>query len=258
MIKIVADTSVIINDQLVSQIESGSIRDSEIIIPQAVFDEIQSQASNKKEKGFIGIEKIQKLQKLSKDFGLTVSVQGTHPSLDDIKLAASGRIDALIIDLAKKISAILYTSDNLQHLMAQTNGVDSVHLKSIVKTEPLEFLKFFDEQTMSVHLKENQTPLAKRGKPGSFLLTDLDGEILDRKYLELIFSQILDASNASDAGSVDISKAGASVIQYGDYRIAITYPPFSELFEITIVHPIAKLSLDDYSVSEFLDEAFFR
>ena len=256
LVKIVADTSVIINDQLVSQIESGSIRNSEIIIPQAVFDEIQSQASNKKEKGFIGIEKIQKLQKLSRDFGLTVSVQGGHPSLDDIRLAASGRIDSLIIDLAKKYDAVLYTSDNVQHLMAQTNSVDTVYLKSVIQTEPLEFLKFFDEQTMSVHLKENQIPLAKRGQPGSFLLTDLGGEILDRKYLELIFSQILDASNVSDAGTVDISKAGASVIQYGDYRIAITYPPFSELFEITIVHPIVKLSLNDYDVSESLMKRF--
>jgi len=58
MSKIVADTSVIINGQLVSQIESGSIRNFESIIPQAVFDELQSQASKKKEQGFIGLERI--------------------------------------------------------------------------------------------------------------------------------------------------------------------------------------------------------
>jgi len=57
--KIVADTSVIINGQLTAQIESGSIRNSDIIIPQAVFDELQSQASKKKEQGFIGLERIQ-------------------------------------------------------------------------------------------------------------------------------------------------------------------------------------------------------
>ena len=32
----------------------------------------------------------------------------------------------------------------------------------------LEFLKFFDPTTMSIHLKENQKPLGKKGKPGSF------------------------------------------------------------------------------------------
>jgi len=35
--KIVADTSVIINGQLIAQIEAGSIKNSEIIIPQAVL-----------------------------------------------------------------------------------------------------------------------------------------------------------------------------------------------------------------------------
>ena len=62
---LVADTSVIINGNLAEQIESGSIRNSEIIIPQAVFDELQSQASNHKQQGFIGLEQIQKLNQLS-------------------------------------------------------------------------------------------------------------------------------------------------------------------------------------------------
>ena len=52
---LVADTSVIINGNLAEQIESGSIRYFDIIIPQAVFDELQSQASNRKEQGFIGL-----------------------------------------------------------------------------------------------------------------------------------------------------------------------------------------------------------
>ena len=46
MTTIVADTSVIINGNLAQQLESGSIRNSDLIIPQAVFDELQSQASN--------------------------------------------------------------------------------------------------------------------------------------------------------------------------------------------------------------------
>ena len=67
---IVADTSVIINGYLADQIESGSVRNSEVIIPQAVFDELQSQASNHKQQGFIGLEQIQKLNKLSGSFGI--------------------------------------------------------------------------------------------------------------------------------------------------------------------------------------------
>ena len=254
MSKIVTDTSVIINGLLVSRIESGSIRNSEIIIPQAVFDELQSQASKKKEQGFIGLEKIRKLKSLSGSYGLNVVVIGTHPSSDDIKLASSGRIDALIVDMAKQHNAILYTSDTVQHLVAQAEDVETIFLKADIKNESLEFLKFFDSETMSIHLKENQYPLAKKGKPGSFLLTKLGDELLSKDYLELISSQIFDIVNVSDSSTLEISKTGASVIQHNDYRIAITYPPFSESFEITIVHPIVKLSLDDYDISEKLME----
>ena len=251
---LVADTSVIINGNLAEQIESGSIRNSEIIIPQAVFDELQSQASNHKQQGFIGLEQIQKLNQLSGNYGLKIILKGSHPAIDDIKFAASGRIDALIIDIAKQNDAILYTSDNVQHLVAQAEDVETIFLKPKVIQEKLEFLKFFDSTTMSIHLKENQYPLAKKGKPGEFVLTKISEEILTKDYLKIISSQILSATNISDSSTIEISKTGASVIQHDDYRIAITYPPFSESYEITIVHPTVKLSLEDYTISESLME----
>ena len=249
---IVADTSVIINGYLADQIESGSVRNSDIIIPQAVFDELQSQASNHKQQGFIGLEQIQKLNKLSGEFGLKIVLKGSHPDIDDIRFAASGRIDALIIDIAKQNNATLYTSDNVQHLVAQAEDVPTVFLKPKIMHETLEFLKFFDNNTMSIHLKENQYPLAKRGKPGDFVLTKIGEDLLSKDYLNMISSQILSATNISDSSTIEISKTGASVIQHNNYRIAITYPPFSEAYEITIVHPTVKLSLDDYTISEAL------
>ena len=256
MSKIVVDTSVIINGQLISQIESGNIQNCEIVIPQAVFDELQSQASQKKEQGFVGLEEIKKLKDISSNFGLNVSIKGNHPTSDDIKMAGSGRIDSIIKDIAKQNQAVLYTSDQVQHLVAQAEGVDSVLIKPIPKTIQLDFLKFFDSETMSVHLKENLCPMGKKGKPGAFTLTKLSDEILSKEYLEFIATQILEASKISDSSTIEISKTGASVIQHEDYRIAITRPPFSEAFEITIVHPIVKLSLDDYNISDELMKRF--
>ena len=254
MSKIVVDTSIIINGQLIAQIESGHIQNSEIIIPQAVFDELQSQASQKKEQGFIGLEGIKKLKEISNNFGLVITIHGAHPTSEDIRMASAGRIDAIIKDAAKQNQAILYTSDHVQHLVAQAEGLESVFVKPISKNLVLEFLKFFDSETMSVHLKENMPPMAKKGKPGSFNLTKLSDEILTKEYLQFISSQILETT--FDSSTVEISKTGASVIQYNDYRIAITYPPFSEAFEITIVHPIVKLTLDDYEISEALMKRF--
>ena len=73
MDKIVLDTSVIINGQVTKQVESGILKDIEIIIPAAVIDELQSQASQKREQGFMGLEELKKLHKLSKNFGITIS-----------------------------------------------------------------------------------------------------------------------------------------------------------------------------------------
>ena len=141
-------------------------------------------------------------------------------------------------------------------MLAQAEGVETVFLKSEIKNESLEFLKFFDSETMSIHLKENQYPLAKRGKPGKFSLTKIGDALLTKDYLEIISSQILGIVNLSDSSTLEISKTGASVVQHNDYRIAITYPPFSESFEITIVHPIVKLTLDDYAISDKLMQRF--
>jgi ATPase len=238
------------------QIKSGHIQNSEIIIPQAVFDELQSQASQKKEQGFVGLEMIKKLKDVSNDFGLIIVIKGSHPTSEDIRMASIGRIDAIIKDVAKQNQAILYTSDHVQHLVAQAEGLESVFVKPITKNLVLEFLKFFDSETMSVHLKENMCPMAKKGKPGSFNLKKLSDEILTKEYLEFITSQILETTTIFDSSTVEISKTGATVIQHNDYRIAITHPPFSESFEITIVHPIVKLTLDNYEISEELMNRF--
>ncbi len=256
MSTIVLDTSVIINGLFTEHVKSGNVRNLTILIPQAVVDELQSQASQKKEEGFAGLKEIKILKDLSKNFGLEISIQGNHPSVEEIRMAGKGKIDSIIKDLAKQNQATLYTSDNVQHLVAQTEEISSIFLHPTPKEEDLRFLKYFDSETMSVHLKENLTPLAKRGRPGSFVLTKTSDELLTRDELEFMEKQILETSKNSESSTIEISKNGASVIQYKDYRIAITKPPFSESFEITIVHPIVKLSLDDYSISPELMKRF--
>ena len=76
------------------------------------------------------------------------------------------------------------------------------------QTPDLEFLKFFDPTTMSIHLKENQKPLGKKGMPGSFELVELDTKTLDRDYLEIMTNQILSAIDDETLGNTEISKGG--------------------------------------------------
>jgi len=252
----VVDTSIIINGQVIKQVEAGSLENMEIIIPMAVLDELQSQAAQKKEQGFVGLEEIKKLQEISSKHGLKIKFEGNRPSVDDVRLSGRGRIDAIIQDVAKQNNAILHTSDYTQSLVAQAIGIDVCYQKPEHVKEELEFLRFFDSKTMSVHLKEGIPPFAKRGKPGLFELIKLEEKVLTRDYLHNIATQILERSKITDSGSIEISKAGALVIQYEDYRIVITQPPFSNGYEITIEHPIVKLTLAEYGISEKLMSRF--
>ena len=226
--------------------------DSRIIIPQIVLDELQSQAVSKREKGLVGLENLKQLYLLADKYNIDIVVSGDHPSSEDIGLAGKGRLDAIIVDITKKNSGTLYTSDIVQSLVAQAQGVKTILVTPKINDD-LEFLKFFDSNTMSVHLKEDQLPQAKRGRPGSLSLDTIRDEPHSKEYLEMITSQILDMTRSQNY-TIEISRHGATVVQYDDYRIAITRPPLSESLEITIVHPTVQLSLDDYSLSEKLFE----
>src|SRR5574340_1632838 len=250
--KYVVDTSIIIDGEITKLIESGTLTNCEIIIPVAVLDELQSQASQHKDYGFVGLEEIKKIRELAEKNSITLRFEGERPSMDDIKLARHGRIDAIIKDIAKKNGATFYTADYVQALVAQAEGVKTSYSKPEVKISNLEFEKFFDEQTMSVHLKEGTKPAAKRGKPGAFSLIELGDNILTKEYLEGITTEILEASRINQSGAIEISKPGALVVQFGDFRIVITHRPFSDNYEITITHPIVRLSLEQYNISEKL------
>ena len=105
---------------------------------------------------------------------------------------------------------------------------------------------------MSLHLKEGCRPKAKRGKPGAFKLVEVDDVVLTREMLEEFAREIMEKVRSEEKAMVEISRKGATVVQLGSYRIAITRPPFSEAMEITLVRPILKVTLDDYKLSEKL------
>lgn len=251
-IKIVPDTSVIIHGKLSEMIEKNEIKDFELVIPVAVVDELQAQASKGRDIGFIGLDELKKIRKLCEEKGIKMRFVGERPTLEEIKLARSGRIDALIRDVARIEEGKLLTSDYVQALVAEAEGISVLYIPQEIKTTGLKFEKYLTNDTLSVHLKEGVEPLAKRGKPGKFELVKICEEKLTAQEIEEMIKEILEAARVSEEGRVEISKAGAMVLQLGEYRIAIARPPFSDGLELTIVRPIIKLKLEDYKLSEKL------
>ncbi|MHB2035602.1 MAG: ATPase, T2SS/T4P/T4SS family, partial [Nitrososphaerales archaeon] len=177
---------------------------------------------------------------------------GERPSIEDIRLARSGRIDALIRDVAMNHNATLLTADYVQALVGRAEGISVKHFPSEIRTSGLQFEKFFDGTTLSLHLKEGLAPYAKKGHPGNFDYLPISEQVIPKAELEQIAKEINEAARISSMGSIEISRRGATVIQLGSYRIAIARPPFSDGLEVTIVKPLVRLSLSDYHPSEKL------
>jgi ATPase len=253
MNKLVADTSIIVDGNISEMIKKDQIEGlEEVIIPLAVLDELQAQASKGREPGFVGLDELKEIRKLCEAKKINLRYTGNRPSLDDIKLAKGGRLDALIRDVAKDEKATLLTADYVQGLVAEAEGVQVEYIAPEVKTEGLTFEKYFTPNTMSVHLKEKVVPMAKRGKPGKFDLLKIDDKVLLRDEIEKMIYEIVEAARKSEDSFIEAERGGSVIVQLGVYRIAIARPPFSDGFEITIVRPIIKLTLKDYRLSDKL------
>lgn len=257
MEKIVPDTSVLVSGIISDLVKSGELKDTELIIPEFVVEELRAQASKGRETGFKGLEEMKRLREYHNKNIVKITKTGRRQTYEEIQLAKYGRIDALILDVAREEKAILYTSDMVQSLVGEAEGIATRYFRPYEKKKETMLSKFMTPDTMSLHLKENIQPMAKRGKPGE-VKTVKFGEPMTNEQMEEVILEIMDAARYEDDSFVEMGGHNASVVQMNDMRIAIARPPFSDGIEITVVRPITKLTLDDYAMSEKLKERLKR
>lgn len=253
--RIVPDTSAIIEGNVEKIIKEKGLNYPEIIIPEAVIAELEHQANNQRPTGIRGLENVKKLQDLAEIGELSIRLTGRRPTKFEKDNAKLGEIDGLIRDVAKDELALLLTSDKIQAKTAEAQGIPTIYYAQEYKGAiDLKIAKFFDDDTMSVHLKENVVPMAKKGKPGHIELVRLADEKFTYKQLEAIAEEILEKERYDPKTYLEVDKQGAIVVQSRDLRISIARPPFSEALEITAVRPVAEVSLDQYHLSNQLIE----
>lgn len=258
MIKVVPDTSIIIDQQVSRLIVDEFLEKDDkiqVLIPEAVPSEIENHANKKKEIGYLGIDELKNIRKLSEDGIIDLLYVGRRPTLEEISIANGGEIDAMIRDIARKYHATLLTSDRLQKDVAEAQGVETYYYQKPKEYTPIkktELEGYFTENVSSVHLRENTTPIAKRGVPGSVELIEIDYVPLRYNDLDRIAKEIMEQTKIRHDCFVEIDKKGVSVIQFDDLRITIAKPPFADGFEITAIKPVNKLDLEDYDVSDKL------
>ncbi len=243
--KIVPDTSVLIGAKVSKLIESGELS-GELVILEAVLSELENQANKGRAIGFEGLDEIAKLKELEKEGKIKLTFHGDIPTVDEIKAAQFGAIDALIRNTASKLNATLLTADYIQYKVALARGINCKYIEKKTRGKP-RIQDFFDKETMSVHLKVDTIPVAKKGKPGAVRLVEVANEKLNEQHLTEIIKEIIDYGRENQA--IEISMKGATVVQMEDFRIAIAEPPFSDAMEVTAVRPVAKVSLESYKLS---------
>ena len=253
--RIVPDTSAIIEGNVEKIIKEKGLNYPEIIIPEAVIAELEHQANKQRPTGIRGLENVKKLQDLAEIGEVSIRITGRRPTKFEKDNAKLGEIDGLIRDVAKDELALLLTSDKIQAKTAEAQGIPTIYYAQEYKGAiDLKIAKFFDDDTMSVHLKENVVPMAKKGKPGHIELVKLADEKITYKQLEAIAEEILEKERYDPKTYLEVDKQGAIVVQSRDLRISIARPPFSEALEITAVRPVAEVSLDQYHLSSQLIE----
>ena len=110
----------------------------------------------------------------------------------------------------------------------------------------------------TVFLKADCPPRVKQGSIGDLKLIEVESEqnwdTLRMEALQDELAELVEDNRHRSDCFLEIDRKGCKVIQLGDLRIACAWPPFADAREITIVRPVAKLSLDHYELDERLIE----
>ncbi len=236
----VPDVSVITDGTLRRLVIDGKLR-GRLVILKEVVDSFEEQAKEGRAVGLIGLEELRLIRAACESRDLELDV-----------IEASGRrkystLDSLIRSYCLDSGATLITSSKVQQLAAESLGIKVLYVPPPrARLTLLE--RFFDDSTMSVHLKEGAPPYAKKGYPGHWSLVRLGESPLSREEIEAIADEIIEAARTTSEAVVEVERMGSTIVQLGDYRIVITRPPMSDGWEITAVRPLAKPRLEDYNL----------
>ncbi|MFH1053365.1 MAG: PINc/VapC family ATPase [Candidatus Woesearchaeota archaeon] len=252
--KLVPDTSVLIEGLVSKKIEDGEIKPKIILIHEAVLSELEHQANQNRAIGYLGLDELKKLREISSKYNFEIQFSGKRPTAAEIRYASLGEIDSLIRDLAFDEDGTLFSADKIQARVAETKGIKHIFIRMEQIKKKIILDSYFDSTAMSVHLRENVYPYAKKGIPGDWKFVKLSSKLLTRDYIQEISTEIIEEAGIRKDGFIEIERPGSTIVQLGRYRIVITKPPFSDGWEITAVRPVKILSLEDYKLSEKLME----
>ncbi len=243
----IPDSTVFLDGSLKELILKGNIR-GKVLIHTILVRKFESEYRKGSALGLLGIKELEEIMTSVKKLGLEDYVKLDFISelprgyrIDDVDKA-----DEICRELAREWNAILVTSEEMAYLICSATGTRCIYTG---KVKRLEFEKYFDKNTLSVHLKEGCVPYAKRGTPGNWALVPAGDTVLTREQLEKLVREIVSSSfKLEPLCRLEICREHSIVAQCGEYRVVIAMPPVSDGIEITIARPVIRRKLEDYNL----------
>lgn len=230
---VLPDLSAIQLKAAVHLVRGGRVGDR-LLIHRQLLKEVEEQAA---QGDTIAMDGLGELMKACKEKGVELGYVGE---------ASEGRSSRLLVlEEAARLGAKVMTCDPITARLAHSMGLELLYE---LPSPPFLLQDLFEEDVMSVHIKEGIPPRVKRGVPGRWRFEDVSEKPTTREELELLIAHLI--REAYDSFGVDafleIDKPGVKIFQLKEYRVVVTRPPFSDGFELTVVRPMIKRGLEDY------------
>ena len=240
----IPDMSVFLDGSLKEYLQSNGLR-GRLLIHTGVVKYFEDDAKVGSSLGILGLEEVAAIHNMaSKIEGITVEYIDIIPRSADLKDPES-----LILSTARELGAVVITSDAMVKKVCEAMGIRYIYIGK--GAEALEIEKWFQRypDIMSIHLKENTLPMAKRGSPGNWELVYLDNKVLSKEYLERLVREIISTAYSGGNGAViEVRRSHSLIVQYRDIRIVAVFPPVSDGIEITAVRPLVKKRIEEYNL----------
>lgn len=200
--------------------------------------------------GYAGLEELRRLREMHEKGSIILEYSGERAKIqlhENIELAVL-EVNSAVRELALSTGGTVVTGDSVMYEVCRAMGINATLITRDIGSR-LEFEKFFDENTMSVHLKENTVPIAKVGRPGEWRYVKLSSKPLNRSDVERMANEIIEEARRRRDAFIEVDRAGSTIVQLGEYRIIIVRPPLSDGWEITAVKPVRRLKLEEYGLT---------
>ena len=215
-------------------------------VHKALLNELQREALDQLISAEIALEELNRIRELSERLLFAFEVVGEGSQRPSWEVSR---------DYCLEKECTLVVGSEVERNLAEALGV-KVYLVEPIQGMKLEIEKFFDENTMSIHLKEGTTPKAKKGRPGEWTFVELSSRPLTGEEMKKIVMQLLMAAERLKDSFIEIERKGSVIMQIMNYRVVVTRPPLSDGWEVTVTRPVTRKKLEDYNLDERLVKRF--